>query len=83
MEITLLNEGEIRSSVQMDHAALEVVAEGFSSLAAGKVSVPPIMRIDIDEHHGEVDVKSAFIQGLDSFAIKIASGFPENRKQLP
>jgi ectoine utilization protein EutC len=81
MAITLLNEGEIRSSVQMDQAALEVVAEGFSSLAAGKVSLPPIMRIDIDEHHGEVDVKSAYIQGLDSFAIKIASGFPENRLQ--
>jgi ornithine cyclodeaminase len=38
------------------------------------------MRIDIEEHLGEVDVKSAYIHGLDSFAIKIASGFPENRK---
>lgn len=81
MAITLLNEGEIRSSVQMDQAALEVVAEGFSSLAAETVTVPPIMRIDVDEYHGEVDVKSAYIQGMDSFAIKIASGFPENRKQ--
>jgi ornithine cyclodeaminase len=65
----------------MDEAALEVVADGFSKLAEGKVTVPPIMRIDIEEHLGEVDVKSAYIQGLDSFAIKIASGFPENHKQ--
>lgn len=81
MGITILNEGEIRSCVQMDQAAIDVVAGGFSSLAEGKVTVPPIMRIDIDEHHGEVDVKSAYIQGMDSFAIKIASGFPENSKQ--
>ena len=81
MGIVILNEEEIRDRVMMDEAALEVVADGFSRLAEGKVTVPPIMRIDIEEYLGEVDVKSAYIQGLDSFAIKIASGFPGNRKQ--
>jgi ornithine cyclodeaminase len=81
MGIVILNEEEIRGCVKMDEAALKVVADGFSRLAEGKVTVPPIMRIDIEEYLGEVDVKSALIQDLDSFAIKIASGFPENRKQ--
>ena len=42
--------------------------------------MPPIMRIDIEKYHGESDVKAAYIDGLDSFAIKIASGFFDNPK---
>ena len=81
MTITILNEAEIRECVRLDDAAFEVVTEGFTKIAKGEVTIPPIMRIDIDEHHGEVDVKSAYVHGLDSFAIKIASGFPENHKR--
>ena len=84
MAITVLTEGDLRQCVQIDQSALDVISEGFSQLAEGNVSVPPIMRIDITENHGEVDVKSAYIKGKDSFAIKIASGFHENRlKGLP
>ena len=84
MVITILTEQDLRQCVQMDESALEAIAEGFSQLVVGKVSVPPIMRIDITQKHGEVDVKSAYIAGKDSFAIKIASGFHENRlKGLP
>jgi len=35
----------------------------------------PILRLDIKENHGEVDVKTAYIKGLDSFAIKVSPGF--------
>ncbi len=42
--------------------------------------MPPIMRIDIKKYHGESDIKAAYIEGLDSFAIKIASGFFDNPK---
>ena len=37
--------------------------------------MPPIMRIDIEKYHGESDVKAAYVEGLDSFAIKIAQVF--------
>ena len=79
MKITILNEGDIRSCVSLDENAITVVKEGFSKLAVGEVTLPPIMRIDVPENHGEVDVKSAYIHGLDSFAIKIAAGFFDNR----
>jgi ornithine cyclodeaminase len=62
----------------MDEDAISVVKQGFSKLATGEVSLPPIMRVDVTENHGEVDVKSAYIRGLDNFAIKIASGFHNN-----
>lgn len=78
--IMLLNEGEIRKCVSLNAEALEEIAKGFTALAKGKVTLPPILRIDVPENHGEVDVKTAYIHGLDSFAIKIAAGFFDNRK---
>ena len=84
MSITILTEAEVRQCVALDHEAISAVAEGFSRLAAGEATLPPILRVDVPEHKGEVDVKTAYIHGLDSFAIKIASGFFENyRLGLP
>lgn len=84
MEIMLLTEKELHKCVRMDEATLEAISKGFSKLVEGKVTLPPIMRVEVEENHGEVDVKTAYIQGMDSFAIKIASGFHDNRlKGLP
>ena len=84
MSITILTETEIRQCVTLGREAISAVAEGFSRLAAGEAVLPPILRVDVPDHRGEVDVKTAYIHGLDSFAIKIASGFFENyRLGLP
>lgn len=84
MAVTILTESEIRRCVGMDQEAIEIVEDGFTRLANGMATIPPIMRVDIPENKGEVDVKTAYIRGLDSFAIKIASGFFENyRLGLP
>lgn len=78
MRVKILNEVELRSCVGMEEEALEIVSEGFTKLTMGEVTIPPIMRIDVHENNGEVDVKTAFIHGLENFAIKIASGFLDN-----
>ena len=78
MSITILTEDDIRRCVSLDQEVINVVAEGFSKLAAHQVTLPPILRVDVQENHGEVDVKTAYIHGLDSFAIKIAAGFYNN-----
>ena len=84
MTITILTEAEIRSCVGLNEEAISAVANGFTSLAAGEVTLPPIVRIDVPEHQGEVDIKTAYVRGLDSFAIKIAAGFFQNyRLGLP
>jgi ornithine cyclodeaminase len=80
MKITILTEGELRRVVRLDEEALAAVADGFSRLARGQATMPPIMRVDIPEHNGEVDIKSAYLQGLDSFAVKMSAGFFDNRK---
>jgi len=84
MKITLLGESELRSCVGMDADALAAVATGFTRLAEGRASVPPVIAVMVPEHHGEVDIKTAYIEGLDSFAVKVASGFFDNpRNGLP
>jgi ectoine utilization protein EutC len=37
-----------------------------------------VIRIDIPQNRGEVDIKTAYVHGLDRFAIKVASGFLDN-----
>jgi ectoine utilization protein EutC len=76
----ILNEEELRQYVQINTDAIEVVEQGFTRLAQGQVTLPPIMRIDIPENNGEVDVKTAYIKGFDKFAIKLSSGFFNNYK---
>ncbi len=78
MDVKILKEAEIRECVGMNQEAVDAVALGFTRLAEGKVSLPPIIRVDVKSRHGEVDVKTAYIEGLDSFAIKVASGFLDN-----
>ena len=66
--------------MDLNEDLIPIIEEAFISLSKGKTVMPPIMRIDIEKYHGESDVKAAYVEGLDSFAIKIASGFFDNPK---
>lgn len=77
-DIRILTESELRSLVQLDLAAVECVENAFHALATKAVVMPPIMRLDIIENNGEIDVKTAYIPGIDSLAIKISPGFFDN-----
>jgi ectoine utilization protein EutC len=84
MMITILGESELRTCVTMEADALAAVAAGFTRLAEGRAYSPPVTSVTIPEHNGEVDIKTAYIEGLDSFAVKVASGFLDNpRRGLP
>lgn len=84
MNVTILGESEIRNCVGMDRDAMDAVAEGFTRLADGRAFAPPVVCMMFPEYNGEVDIKTASIEGLDSFAVKVASGFFDNpRKGLP
>ena len=73
--ITILTESDLRALVPLDIAAIDCVENAFLALATAPVAMPPILRLDIPEHRGEVDVKTAYIPGVDHFAIKISPGF--------
>lgn len=78
MPAITLTEAELRELVTMDEAALSRVEDGFRRLAAGDVEMPPIQSLKVPEAHGEVDIKSAYVRGWESFAVKISSGFFDN-----
>lgn len=76
----LLDAQTLRRCVEMDTTSLGVVETAFSWLAQGKVEMPPIQHLSVFDGAnrspiGDVDIKSAYVRGLDHFAIKIASGF--------
>ncbi|WP_226654816.1 cyclodeaminase [Pseudalkalibacillus hwajinpoensis] len=76
----LFTEEDIRKHVNLNAETIQVVEDAFTSLATKRVEMPPIMRIDIPAYNGEVDVKSAYVEGLDYFAIKVSTGFFDNFK---
>jgi ornithine cyclodeaminase len=76
--IVILNEAQLRELVPLDIAAVDCIEHAFRTLATEAVVMPPILRLDIAERNGEVDVKTAYLPGLDSFAIKVSPGFFDN-----
>ena len=76
----ILKKKDIIKYVKLNEDLIPIIEDAFKSLSKGKTVMPPIMRIDIEKYHGESDIKAAYVEGLDSFAIKIASGFFDNPK---
>ncbi|SAK46604.1 ectoine utilization protein EutC [Caballeronia glebae] len=74
----LLGQAQLRKLVPLDLDAIEQVEAAFRSLATEAVAMPPILRLDIPEHAGEVDVKTAYLPRFPSFAIKVSPGFFNN-----
>ncbi|MHC3941817.1 ectoine utilization protein EutC [Paenochrobactrum sp. BZR 201-1] len=78
--ICILTEKDLRAIIKLDLATIDCVEAGFAALATKPVAMPPILRLDIPEYRGEVDVKTAYVPGLDGFAIKVSPGFFDNPK---
>lgn len=78
--IRILTERDLRAAVSLDLGAVRCIEDGFKALAGGRVVMPPILSMAIADFNGEVDVKTAYVPGIDSFAIKISPGFFDNPK---
>ncbi len=77
-DLTVLVESDLRACVGLgaeERAAIEAV---YPVVTAGRASMPPIMRIDVPEHRGEIDVKSAYLPGWPGIAVKVSAGFFDN-----
>ena len=73
----ILSEAQLREAIGYDAAALSQVEQGYRWLQERRISMPPVFHIDIDPQSA-LDVKGAYVEGLDAFAIKVASGFYAN-----
>lgn len=77
-DILILTETDLRARIALDQTALNVVESGFIRLARGEVEMPPVLSMPITPHNGEIDVKTAFVHGLPTFAVKLSPGFFDN-----
>lgn len=79
-DIRIVTEAELRGAVGLDLATVDVIESAFTALAGGGVVMPPILSMELAEMNGEVDVKTAYLPGVDGFAIKVSPGFFDNPK---
>lgn len=84
MTIPVISEQELRACIALDKPMVDSMRTAFSALADGTAEMPPILRLDVKDHNGEMDVKTAYIQGVEGFCLKVSTGFFDNpKKGLP
>ena len=76
--IHVLVERDLREAVGMQREEIDAIEAVYPLITAGVGSMPPIMRIDIPENNGEIDIKSAYLPGYSGIAVKVSAGFFDN-----
>lgn len=77
-DVLVLTETDLRAAVGLGDEELGAVEAVYPLVSEGAGSMPPIMRIDVPEHNGEIDVKSAYLPGYAGIAVKVSAGFFDN-----
>ena len=76
--ISVITEGDLRQLVGFGPEELEKVEAVFPLVSDGSAVMPEIMRVDVDDANGEIDIKSAYLPGYPGIAIKVSAGFFDN-----
>jgi len=81
--VRIIERDEIVAGIDLD-LAVQRIEEGFIAFSAGKVQVPPVQMFAFAAANGDCCVKSAFIEGSETFTVKVSTGFYDNPgKDLP
>jgi ornithine cyclodeaminase len=81
MDVVVLDEATLRTRVKIGREAMAVVEAAFAALGRGGVVMPPVLHLDLPERNAEIDVKTAYVPGLPSIALKVSTGFFDNPKR--
>lgn len=76
--IRVLTANDLRAAVGLGAEELAAIEAVYPLISEGIGSMPPIMRIDVPENNGEIDVKSAYLPGYSGIAVKVSAGFFDN-----
>lgn len=79
-DVLLLTQSQLREHILLNMDAVDCVENAFRLLAQENIVMPDVLRMDMTQSNGEVDVKTAYVPSLDSFAIKVSPGFFDNPK---
>jgi ectoine utilization protein EutC len=80
-DVVVLDEATLRTRVKIGREAMAVVEAAFAALGRGGVVMPPVLHLDLPERNAEIDVKTAYVPGLPSIALKVSTGFFDNPKR--
>ncbi|HEK1689251.1 TPA: ornithine cyclodeaminase family protein [Pseudomonas putida] len=58
--------------------AVQCLEEGFIAFSQGKVQVPPVQAFAFPQANGDCCIKSAHVEGSDTFTVKLSTGFYDN-----
>jgi len=58
--------------------AIRMIEEGFIAFSRGQVQVPPVQAFAFPQANGDCCVKSAYMEGSDTFTVKLSTGFYDN-----
>lgn len=73
----IITDEEIRALYKQDDA-LEMLRAGFLAFSAGNVQLPPAQQFQFQSAGGDCCIKSAWIEGSETFCVKISTGFYQN-----
>jgi len=76
--IHVFEEAEITNQLPLTQEVVDHIREAFTAYSSGKASMPPVMQINVTALSGQTCVKSAYIEGVPGFAVKVSSIFPQN-----
>ncbi len=73
-DIRIVTETELRQAVALDLDTIDVIERSFAALAAGEVTLPSDMTMPLSDGAAALAVKTAYVPGLDSVAVKLTAG---------
>src|SRR5699024_3158998 len=80
MLMRIYNEEEIRNAISLNASLLTEIEKAYTDLVMKEVQMPPVMRVDMEDHRGVLNVKTDYIPGDQQFALKVSTGFFNNYK---
>lgn len=75
----MLTKEQIRTVLTLEDC-ISAVEDAFRAFNSGKAVVPFPVALLVPDHSGDIHIKPGYIEGSDTYTIKIASGFYENPK---
>ena len=76
--VVIYQEADIRAAMPLGLPAIDAVERVFGLIATNPYSMPPVMQVLVPDFSGQTCVKSAWISGMDSFAVKLSSIYPRS-----
>ena len=76
-QVRILREADVRASLDMS-ACIQACDAAFASYSTCRASAPSVISLEIPERDATVHVKAGHLHQEPYFAVKVASGFPQN-----